>query len=262
MSSGSVQRLNLLSDGLRLAAELYLPAGSGPHPGLILCHGIPAKRVPDPNDRGYPLLAEKFSSEGFAVLIFNFRGSGESEGNLDLFAWTRDLNTSMDYLYWRSEVIKSRISVMGFSGGAAVSLYCAAHDNRFASVVICACPYRFFNISEFSSAEQFLRQCREVGTVRDADFPSSIEDWISGFEKISPLDHVDKIAPRPFLIIHGDQDETVPPVHAQMLYEKAREPKDLAIIKGGDHRLRINQTAMHTALYWLKKINKLSEGNG
>ncbi len=258
MSSGSVQRLSLLSNGLRLAAELYIPEGPGPFPGLILCHGIPAKRVPDSNDGGYPLLAEKFSNEGFAVLIFNFRGSGESEGNLDLFAWTRDLDAAVDYLYWRSEVAKSRISVMGFSGGAAVSLYCSAHDDRISSTVICACPFRFFNISEFTSAEQFLQQCRDVGTVRDNNFPPSVEEWAQGFEKINPIDHVEKISPRPILIVHGENDETVPPDHAQMLYDKAKDPKDVAIISGGDHRLRHCEPAMNAVLSWLKQVNKLS----
>ena len=258
MNSGSVQRLSLLSDGLRLAAEICIPQGPGPFPGLILCHGIPAKRVPDPNDRGYPLLAEKFSSEGFAVLIFNFRGSGESEGNLDLLAWTRDLDTAIDNLYWRSEVAKSCISVMGFSGGAAVSLYCAAHDDRISSIILCACPFRFFNISEFSSAEQFLQQCRDVGTVRDSNFPPSVEEWARGFEKINPIDHIEKISPRPLLIVHGDNDETVPPDHAHMLYDKAKAPKDIAMIKGGDHRLRHSEPAMDAALSWLKQVNKLS----
>lgn len=257
MSSPSIQRLNLLSDGIRLAAEFYLPPHPGPHPGLIICHGIPTKRIPDTNDMGYPLLAEKFSSEGFAVLIFNFRGSGESEGNLDLFAWTHDLDIAIDCLYRRSEVAKSHISLMGFSGGAAVSLYCAAHDNRVSSIVICACPYRFYNISEFSRAEQFLQQCREVGTIRDANFPSSVEEWIRGFEKINPLDHVDKIAPRPMLIVHGENDETIPPTHAHMLYKKAKVPKDIAIIEGGDHKLRHSKIAMETALSWLKKTNGL-----
>ena len=258
MNSGSAQRLNLLSDGLRLAAELYLPEGPGPHPGLILCHGIPAKRTADPGDGGYPLLAARFRSEGFVVLIFNFRGSGESEGNLDLLAWTRDLDVAINYLYWRNEVAKSRISVMGFSGGAAISLYCAAHDDRISSTVICACPFRFFDISEFSSAEQFLQQCRDVGTIRDSNFPPSVAEWAHGFEKINPIDHVAKISPRPLLIIHGENDETVPPDHAQMLYEKATDPKDIALIMGGDHRLRHCEPAMDTALAWLKRTNKLS----
>ena len=256
-----MEQLNLRSDGLRLVAELYTPGGSGPHPGLCICHGVPARRTPDSTDRGYPLLAEMFCSQGFVVLIFNFRGSGESEGNLDMQGWTRDLEAATDYLYGRTEVDKSRLSVMGFSGGAAVSIYRAAKDKRFTSVVSCACPARFFDISEFSRAEEFLEHCRQVGTIRDSDFPPSVEEWARGFEQVSPRLYVQDISPRPVFIVHGDSDETVDPGHAWELYNRAKEPKDIAIIKGGEHKLRLSETAMSTALSWLKKVNGLAEGN-
>ena len=135
MSFGSVRRLKLEVDGLKLVAEIYFPEGRGPHPGLCICHGVPARRVPDPVDRGYPLLAEKFCGQGFVTLIFNFRGSGESEGNFDILGWTRDLTAAIDYLYQIDEIDKSRVSVMGFSGGAATTVYCAAKDERISSVV-------------------------------------------------------------------------------------------------------------------------------
>ncbi len=103
-------------DGLKLAAEVHRPEGLGPHPALCICHGVPAKRTPDPTDRGYPLLAEKFCGHGFVVLIFNFRGSGDSEGNFDILGWTRDLGAAIDHLCHLDEIDKSRLSVMGFSG--------------------------------------------------------------------------------------------------------------------------------------------------
>jgi dipeptidyl aminopeptidase/acylaminoacyl peptidase len=257
-STGSVRRLDLHADGLRLAAELYMPEGDGPHPGLILCHGVPAKRVPDPNDRGYPLLAERFSGHGFAVLIFNFRGAGESEGNLDLLGWTHDLEAATDYMCRLDDVDASRLSAMGFSGGAAVTVYRAAKDSRIRSVVACACPYRFFSIAEFSRVEEFLQHCRDVGTIRDPDFPPSVEEWVKGFEEINPIDCVQDISPRPVLFVHGANDETVDPGHARMLYDKAREPKDIRIIEGGDHRLRLCEPAMTAALEWLGRTNGLA----
>jgi len=61
----------LQSDGLELAAEVYIPAGDRLCPALCICHGIPA--VPyNPEDRGYPELAQKFCAAGFITLIFNF----------------------------------------------------------------------------------------------------------------------------------------------------------------------------------------------
>ena len=107
-------------DSLKIAGQLYLPSGQTPYPTVCVCHGIPAKSS-HLDDGGYPLLAEKICREGFAVLIFNFRGTGASGGNLDILGWTRDLKAVIDYLWSLSEVDKSYLSLLGFSGGAAVS---------------------------------------------------------------------------------------------------------------------------------------------
>jgi dipeptidyl aminopeptidase/acylaminoacyl peptidase len=254
----SPKRVELGVDGLRLVAEAYLPSGKNTYPALCICHGVPAKRTPDPTDRGYPVLAEMFCKEGFVAFIFNFRGTGESEGNFDMLGWTRDVKAAIDYLFQLDTVDKSRLSLMGFSGGAMASVYCAAYDKRVSSVVACACPARFFDISEFNRFEEFLAHCRQVGIVRDADFPPSLKEWARGFDEVSPLRWIHKISPRPVLIVHGDSDQTVPVSHARELYNRAEEPKDISIIAGAEHRLRLSEPAMSAALAWLKKVNGMA----
>lgn len=258
MRSVLPRRFSLQVDGIKLAAEVYIPSGKGQHPALCICHGVPAKRVPDPADRGYPLLAQRFSSEGFVSLIFNFRGTGESEGNFDMMGWTRDLKVAIDYLCKLDGVDKSRLSVMGFSGGAMASVYVGANDERITSVVACACPARFFDISEFSKVEEFLAHCRQVGIIRDSNFPPSVKEWVKGFERVKPLNWIHRISPRPLLIVHGDNDLTVPVSHAWELYNKAKEPKEISIIKGAEHKLRLSEPAMSAALAWLKKVNGMA----
>jgi hypothetical protein len=58
-------------------------------------------------------------------------------------------------------------------------------------------------------------------------------------QKIRPIDIVDKISPTPVLFLHGEKDWLVKPSHSQRLFEKAKEPKALTIIKGGGHAERI-----------------------
>jgi len=50
-----------------------------------------------------------------------------------------------------------------------------------------------------------------------------------------PVLAVARIAPRPLLIIHGEDDATVPVHHAEMLYEAAGEPKELWRLAGVGH---------------------------
>ena len=91
-----VKKVVLEVDGLNIIGQLHLP-GEGdqtPYPTVCVCHGIPAERR-HPVDRGYRLLAERICRQGFAVFIFNFRGTGDSGGNLDILGWTRDLRQSL-----------------------------------------------------------------------------------------------------------------------------------------------------------------------
>jgi len=238
-------------DGINIAGQLYLPEGDGPYPTVCACHGIPAG-IPDPTDRGYASLAEKISPHGFAVLIFNFRGTGASGGNLDMLGWTRDLKAVIDYLYALPQLDNTYLSLLGFSGGAAVSVYLAAEDKRVSSVVACACPAEFNLFTRGSKPQSLIDHFREIGAIRDDSFPSSTREWLDGFEIVKPVDYIDRIAPRPLLLVHGSQDETVDISHARRLYAKAGHPKQLAIVEGAGHRLRHSEEAMSIVIDWLK----------
>lgn len=245
------RQVSLKVDELRIVGEVCLPEGGGVHPALCLCHGIPA-RPRDPNDRGYPLLAESFCAAGFATVVFNFRGAGESGGNIDLPGWSRDLGAVIDFLLSLSEVDKTRLCLLGSSGGAAVCVYVAAHDPRVSAVITYACPAKFGFLTQRQEVETLIDHFRSIGLIRDRDFPPSVEEWLEGFRQLSPLNWIDRISPRPLLLVHGEEDEVVPIRHAQALYEKAREPKELVLIPKAEHRLRLDERASNIARDWLK----------
>jgi len=240
-------------ESIKISGQIYLPgeAERVHYPVVCVCHGIPA-HPPDPNDRGYPVLAERVCREGLAVLIFNFRGTGASGGNLDILGWTRDLKAVIDYLWALPEVDRSHLALMGFSGGAAVSVYVASQDERVSHVVACACPARF-TFSERDEPQKIVEYFRGLGAIRDVAFPPSLEEWFGGFREVSPVKYVAGIAPRPLLLLHGSQDDVVPVAQADEMYAQAGEPKQLAIIDGAGHRLRQDERAMAVAIEWLKR---------
>lgn len=241
-------------DNLNLPGEVYFPANSKrTSPALCLCHGIPSGQPNPDSDAGYPGLAERFCEAGFISLVFNFRGAHGTEGNLDMLGWTRDLKAAIDYLSGLEEVDRSRLCLLGSSAGAAVSVYVAANDPRVSSLVTLACPAEFGFMTDKTKAADTIDHFRSIGLIRDAGFPPSVDDWLAGFSEVAPIRWVDKISPRPLLLVHGDQDNLVPVEHARSLFEKAREPKKLVIIPGAGHRLRLEEKAVATALAWLKQ---------
>ena len=239
-------------EGIIISGRLYLPGNKGPYPAVCICHGIPSGKSADPDDKGYPLLAEKICQEGYAVFTFNFRGTGDSGGDLDILGWARDLGAVIDYLWSLSGLDKAHLSLLGFSGGAAVSVYVGSQDRRVSCVAACACPAEFSFFNKADEAQSLIDHFRSIGAIRDTGFPGSAREWFDGFGRISPIRHVAGIAPRPLLLVHGSKDETVDVNHAYQLYEKAGEPRQIVIIDGAGHRLRRDDRAMAIAIDWLK----------
>jgi dipeptidyl aminopeptidase/acylaminoacyl peptidase len=239
-------------DGISIVGQSFLPDSTNRYPAVCLCHGAPSGSPPEPGDGGYPALAERFCSEGYAAFFFNFRGAGDSGGNMDVYGWTRDLEAVIGYLFELEGVDSSRLSLVGFSAGAATSVYVASKDERVASVAACACPAHFGLFTESGEPQAIIERYREIGAIRDDDFPPSVEGWFHDLKIVTPLDHVADIAPRPLLLVHGGQDETVPVEHARQLYKKAGNPKKLVIIDDAGHRLRRDERVIRAVLDWLK----------
>jgi alpha-beta hydrolase superfamily lysophospholipase len=248
-----VRPVNWKVDDIVIVGELRLPEDATGFPALCICHGIPSGKPADPHDKGYPALADRFCRAGFATLIFNFRGTGPSGGNFDMLGWGRDIQGAIDYLSSCPQVDASRIYLMGFSGGAAASAYVTAHDARVARLVLCACPAEFRHIVTERKADFSIERFRQIGLIRDRDFPPSPDDWANSFREITPINWIDRIAPRPLLMLQGKDDDLIDEEQAWHLYEKAGEPKEIAIVAGAGHKLRLSDKAMDIALAWLKR---------
>ena len=114
-----------------LAGTLYRAAGAGPHPALVLLHGFPGvQRNLD--------LAEAVSGAGWQVLVFSYRGAGESTGSFSFGNSIEDAHSAVAYLRANAGklgVNPARIVLAGHSMGALVAARAAADDRAIAGVV-------------------------------------------------------------------------------------------------------------------------------
>jgi len=55
---------------------------------------------------------------------------------------------------------------------------------------------------------------------------------------VDPETVIGAISPRPVLLINGALDPVVPPIHAERLYQAAREPKSLVVLPDTGHEIR------------------------
>ena len=66
---------------------------------------------------------------------------------------------------------------------------------------------------------RFLEHAREIGAIRSPAFPASFDEWSRAFRRFRPIDAARRFAPRPLLVMHGDDDESVPTTDARQLAE-------------------------------------------
>ena len=119
----------------------------------------------------------------------------------------------------------------------------------------CASPAEFepfFVTAE--GPESVIDHFRSVGIIRDDGFPSSPKQWLDNFSLVRPLNYVADISPAPLLIVHGRTDDTVDVSHAQKLYDKAGDPKRLAIVDEAGHCTRQSDEAMNIVIGWFKDL--------
>ncbi|MGH9283302.1 MAG: alpha/beta hydrolase family protein [Acidimicrobiales bacterium] len=239
------------SDGLRLASHYARPPGFARVPGLVLCHGFPqGPRGGQSAASTYPELAERLAREtGWAVLTFNFRGTGMSEGDFSLDGWMSDMGTAVDLLSAREDV--GGVWLAGSSAGGSLAVCMAAEDDRVRGVATLAAPATFSDWA--SHPGRLLDYARDIGIIRRKDFPPDPVSWGRRFSEVSPLASAAKLAPRPLLLIHGDQDEVVPLSDARALYEAAFETCDLRVVAGAGHRLRHDPRAVALLIGWLAR---------
>lgn len=75
----------------RLLSVLYTPAGEGPHPVVLLLHGIPGC------ERNFDI-SQALRRAGFHVLVFHYSGSWGSDGTYSLKNDLEDADTVLDYM--------------------------------------------------------------------------------------------------------------------------------------------------------------------
>jgi pimeloyl-ACP methyl ester carboxylesterase len=179
-------------------------------------------------------IAQALSKE-YDVIVFDFRGHGKSSGR---FSWTaleqKDLQAVIAYA---KENHYTKIGVIGFSFGAATALIEAGIHHNIDSLIVVSAP---------ADSGRINYHFWEKDMWKDLELNLGIKGRGKGFRpgnpflrKIRPIDIVDKILTTPVLFIHGENDWLVKPSHSQRLFEKAKEPKALKIIKNGGHAERM-----------------------
>ena len=151
------------------------------------------------------------------ILIFDYRGYGNSHGKPSEPGLYADAEAALAYLRSRPDIDATRLTLFGRSLGCAVAVHLATRHPVKAVILE----------SPFTSIDAMARHMR--GGITSL-IPTS---WLirSEFDSLSKIPNIHA----PILIIHGDQDDIVPIQMARELYAAANHPKQFHPIPGAGH---------------------------
>jgi fermentation-respiration switch protein FrsA (DUF1100 family) len=223
------------ADGLSLAGWFIFPENaSGNGAAIILCHGYGGTRA------GMLPVAAILAQHGYSALLFDFRGHGESGGNLVTLAYNevQDVQGAVAYLLTRPDVNPDRIGLLGQSMGAATAILAAARIPEIGAVVT---EGAYASLTEFIAND--FAHLTGLPRFPFAPLMVALGEWQAGLDAdlVRPVDDIAQLSPRPVFVIHGLGDTVVPPENGQRLYQAAGEPKSLWQPKNVGHTTAVHK---------------------
>ena len=217
--------LTISSGGVSLAGRLFRPAGP-PAGALLVCHGAGSRK------ENHEIMGEQAAAAGLAALTFDFRGHGQSGGEMGPDGW-RDAVAAGERLLAESGA--PWLAARGASMGGCMLLLAARARPGFCRSLVLLCP---------ADGASLLAGLDELE--RD---PDSTPGGPAGREYSGRFDAT---ALRPFLgrldlveaarglprvlLAHARDDEQVPYAHSERLAAVLVPPTEfISLSEGGHH---------------------------
>lgn len=227
-------------DGTKLAGRLSLPMSEEPIPAFMMLHGSEQGMR---DNFGNKVTAHYMLSQGFAILNYDKRGVGESEGTyqeaasaVNLQRHADDANAGVEYLASRPEIDAGRIGLIGFSQAGWVIPLAASQSNVLSHFVVLSGPVEsVFQEDAFSA---YTNDGETATNYDDAKITQQLRDLKpGGFDPIPILAELNQRG----LWLWGSVDKSVPVTFSaenlQALMDSGKNNFSYQIFPNGDHNL-------------------------
>jgi dipeptidyl aminopeptidase/acylaminoacyl peptidase len=266
------ERVEFYSYGQRLVGLLRMPdAANGPLPVIIQAPGwlgLADAKTYEPWHRA-------FTDAGYALLVFDYRGYGQSEGERGWILPDRmvgDIENAVTFVGTRDDLDSHRIGAYGIGGiGGGNVIIAAATDERIRCVAVQSVVAdgrdwlrrmrREYEWVEY--VERVAHDARSWVSTGDSELVNPRTDIMvatperqaytnkrdvdtrmeprfylqsaAALMRYRPLDHVARLSPRALLLTSVADDSVTPEDHALRLYDAAGPPKRLIRQTGTTH---------------------------
>lgn len=282
-----MENVSFLSDGLKLAGKLSLPADYKPgerRSAVIVLHGFGSNKS-STNVTGPCAILNK---RGYVTLGFDMRGCGESEGkraNLICLEQVRDTSNAVTFLQSRPEIDGARIGLLGSSFGGAVAVYTGSVDERVGAVISSGGwgngERKFRGQHPGAAWDKFAAMLAQGKRHREqtgeslmvprydiVPIPPELRGHLAAgaileftAETAQSMfdfradDVVHRMAPRPLLLLHSSLDTVTPTEQSIEMFKRAGQPCDLHLFAETDHFMFADSNArvLDVVFDWLDR---------
>lgn len=248
----SSQVLHIPSGGVEINGLAYLAAGPGPHPTVVLLHGLPG------NEKNLDL-AQAARRAGWNAITFNYRGSWGSPGT---FSFTGNLDDAKAVLaYLRAptnaaalRVDPKRLVVIGHSMGGWVTSQVAAGDPGLAGAAL------------ISAADMGKRAADPIE--RNTNLAAQNMESLAGVTALSMAQEIGRLSPHTFaaaapgiarvpLLVLTSNDGLAPDAQALVMDVKQRGGRVKVVHVATDHGWNTARIRLQSEiLTWLSSLPK------
>ncbi len=244
-----MEKVEIQSTKGKLAAAIHRPKVKTGRLA-ILCPGFL-----DSKDYDHLLnLANGLTDLGYTTVRFDSTGIWESEGDISGYTITQyleDVKNVVEYML-RNENYE-KIILCGHSIGGFVSILYAINDSRISVILAIMPPH---SLALIVNKDIMGKWKKEGFKTFLKDIPNSQENKkfnvpypdIRDLKQYNVLNEVEKLQ-IPLILIAGELDNIIPPEDVELIYTKAKEPKQYILLKGVHHEYRYN-------INEIKKINQ------
>jgi pimeloyl-ACP methyl ester carboxylesterase len=222
------------SQNINLCGILNGPRPTEAAAAIVLCHGFGTSK----DSRTYLSLEEPLNAAGISTFRFDFFGHGESEGRFAEITVSEAVRDALAAIEYVRETGYQRIGLVGSSFGGLAAILTAAQVSDLCLLALKSPVSDYMSRLFVDRDGHDLQKWRDQGFIQIPDGEGNTARLNYSFyedaDKISGYTIADKIS-APTLIVHGDQDESVPVEQSVKLASLIPDCR-LEILKGADHR--------------------------
>ncbi len=191
---------------------------------ILLMHGVRDSRL------SMLERARFLSAAGYAVLLFDFQAHGESKGEQITFGYLESRDAQAAVQFVRTTLPAEKIGIIGVSLGGAATLL--AEPKIAADALAIEMVYPTIQQAIDNRLRHYLGF---VGGRLTPLFIAQLQPRLGiAPEVLQPIRHVGDLTTSK-LFIAAAEDKHTPLAESQELFDAAREPKELWIVKGAQH---------------------------